>query len=250
MKSTPLLLNNLAGLITRNLAPVFGVLLLGWSAPNLLALYFIDTLLAFGAVLLLVMGHVTGLGAGRDRPDSLLQWLHAGAATLFVLPLLAIPLGMPLYFLFMEFGVSLRAMLSDTSFIYGVWAQVLFSVHGTLAAHRGFSQRGDAETVLKRRSQFILARWMAVIFVSMTGFVPLLGPLIGGVVMLLVYAMASIYLDLFPERLEAWLPHGVPSKGATGTPQGTRSQSKSSARVRSEQGKRKKADRTPPKRRP
>ena len=244
MKSTPLLLNNLAGLITRNLAPVFGVLLLGWSAPNLLALYFIDTLLAFGAVLLLVMGHVTGLGAGRDRPDSPLQWLHAGAATLFVLPLLAIPLGMPLYFLFLEFGVSLRAMLSDTSFIYGVWAQVLFSVHGTLAAHRGFSQRGNAETVLKRRSQFILARWMAVIFVSMTGFVPLLGPLIGGVVMLLVYAMASIYLDLFPERLDAWLAHGVPSSSRVGKRQDARPHPASSGRAQSEHAESKKKNRT------
>lgn len=41
-----------ASLIARNLVPIGGVIFLGWSAPNLLAPYFVDTTLSLAAVLL------------------------------------------------------------------------------------------------------------------------------------------------------------------------------------------------------
>jgi hypothetical protein len=40
----------IASLISRNLVPVAGVLFLGWSAANLLLLYYIDTVLEFAVV--------------------------------------------------------------------------------------------------------------------------------------------------------------------------------------------------------
>src|SRR5688500_680393 len=55
----------LASLIAANLAPIAGILLLGWSPLAILVLYFVDTLLGLGVVMLLVMVHVTGNAQGR-----------------------------------------------------------------------------------------------------------------------------------------------------------------------------------------
>lgn len=203
----------LASLVTRNLMPVLGVLFLGWSAPNLLALYFIDTLLAFAAVMLLVMGHITGMGEGKGLPNGVRDWTRLVAATAMVMPFVAIPLGMPIFLLFAEFGISSREMLDDPNFRYGLWMQALLSAQAFIVSHRDLSRRDDDDEVLKHRVQYILVRWIAVIAASMTGLVSLLGPHFGGIVMLVVYAAASVYAELFPERVDAWLnpPKPTPS---------------------------------------
>ena len=59
MAATPL---QVLSLVARNLVPVAGVLFLGWSAPDLLVLYFVDTVLAIASLLLLVAVCLTGIG--------------------------------------------------------------------------------------------------------------------------------------------------------------------------------------------
>jgi len=87
---------NIASLIARNLVPAVGVLFLGWSAGNLLVLYYLDTILSAAVVMLLIARHITGLGkAGqRRRPlEGPLNWIggtlivlvYAGATVYFEL---------------------------------------------------------------------------------------------------------------------------------------------------------------------
>jgi Family of unknown function (DUF6498) len=51
---TPL---DIANIVTRNLVPIGGVLFFHWSAPNLLILYFADTLLAMTVLFAGLMHH-------------------------------------------------------------------------------------------------------------------------------------------------------------------------------------------------
>ena len=78
-------LRRIAALLSRNLVPVAGVLLLGWSAPDLLVLYYLDTVLGLAVVVLLVARHITGLGkpGERGRPlDGPLDWMAPTRALL------------------------------------------------------------------------------------------------------------------------------------------------------------------------
>ena len=75
----------IASLISGNLVPVAGVLFLGWSAANLLLLYYLDTILEFAVVVLLIARHITGMGK-PDEPGRPMNgpgdWLRTGLGAL------------------------------------------------------------------------------------------------------------------------------------------------------------------------
>lgn len=195
----------LLSLVTRNLVPLGGALFLGWSVTGLLVLYFIDTLLAIAALLWLVMAHITGMGEGKGMPSRWLDWINLALGALFGAALFALPLGIPLYILLEQVGTGYAALLADPAFRTGLGFQMLASLQMLLGAHRELKQRDDDDAYLKRRVQFVIGRWVVVIMAAMTGFPGLLGPYLGGLILLLVYAVASVYMELFPERVEAWL---------------------------------------------
>lgn len=195
-------------LVARNIVPVVGVLFLGWSATNLLLLYYIDTALAFAAVILLVARHVTGLGKAGERGRPMkgpLDWLRASVGAMLGAVLVFLPLGVPLAMLFAQFDWSASAVLGDRSFLIGLGMQVAGSVAGCVEAHRDLLARDDDERVLKHRGAFIVARWLVVLVAAMTGFAGVLGAWIGGALMVLVYAGATIYFELLPDRALLWL---------------------------------------------
>ena len=76
---------------------------------------------------------------------------------------------------------------------------------GCLHAHRDLLARTDDERVLKHRAAFIVARWLVVLTVAFTGVAGVLGPWIGGTLVMLVYAGATVYFELFPGRALMWL---------------------------------------------
>jgi hypothetical protein len=199
---------NVASLIARNLVPAVGVLLLGWSAGNLLVLYYLDTILSFAVVVLLVARHVTGLGKPGERGRPLqgpLDWIKASLGSLLAAVLICLPLGVPLVWTLAAFDWSLSTALVDRSFLTGLALQFGGSVYGGIQAHRDLLARTDDERVLKHRAAFIIARWLVVLAVAFTGFIGFLGPWIGGTLIVLVYAGATVYFELFPDRALAWL---------------------------------------------
>ena len=76
--ATPL---QVASLIARNLVPVAGLVFLDWSAPDLLVLYFVDTVLSIASLLLLVAVYLTGIGpVKRTRPfGGGMDWVRVAA---------------------------------------------------------------------------------------------------------------------------------------------------------------------------
>ena len=199
---------SIASLLARNLVPAVGVLFFGWSAGNLLVLYYLDTVLSFAVVILLVARHVTGLGKPGERGRPLtgpLDWIKASLGSLLGAVLIGLPLGVPLVWTLAAFDWSLSAALADRSFLTGLGLQIAGSIYGAIQAHGDLLARSDDERVLKRRAAFVVARWLVVLAVAFTGVAGLLGPWVGGTLIVLVYAGATVYFELFPDRALAWL---------------------------------------------
>ena len=197
----------IATLIARNLVAPVGVLLFGWSATNLLLLYYLDTVLEFAVLIVLVGRHVTGIGptGTPTRPfNGPADWVRMSIAAIFAALLIGLPLGVPLVMVLGAFDVSWRDFL-DPTFLWALAAQAAASVSGAVQVHRMLLVRSDDEHVLKHRAAFIVGRWMVLVLaVAMVPYA-WLGRRLGGAVLVAIYAGASVYFELFPGRALRWL---------------------------------------------
>lgn len=188
----------LASLVAANLAPLAGIVLFGWSPASLCVLYYVDTVVGIGVVLLLVMAHVTGNEKGaplRGWKD----WAKAVAGLAVLGSIMALPLAIPLIFAFGE-GVDWERLAADPGFRYAVIVQAALSVAAGVRMHRELVRRDDDDRLLAQRLLYLVARWVTLFIATITGLIALLGPTIGGFLLVAIYAGASIYFELFPDR--------------------------------------------------
>lgn len=194
--STPLALTA-ANAIARNIAPLAGILLLGWSARNILYLYFLDTLLSMAVIL-------SGLVRRFQPPVENEGWgarlngeFGAIAAGLFVVAIFAVPLGV--WLLIMLGGdLALGETLRDRDFQLAVaWqaAAALWSYRGLVAALRTHTPEALR---LKRRFALVFLRWMALIFCFQ--FVAILPTRLVLLALVAIYAAVSIWTEIAPDH--------------------------------------------------
>ena len=193
----------LASLVAANLAPLVGIIVLGWSPLSVLVLYFVDTFFGFGVVMLLVMTHVTGNEQGGPL-SGWKDWAKALGGLAFLGAIFALPLSIPLWIVGGDALVEELAR-PDNGLAYAIAAQAAMSALAAARMHRVLKAREDDDRILARRALFLAARWMTMFVAMVTGFVPLLGPVIGGFVLVSIYGGASIYFELFPERAERFV---------------------------------------------
>jgi hypothetical protein len=188
----------LASLVAVNITPLVGIVVLGWSPAAVLISYYVDTLLAFGAIVLLVMIHVTG--DDDNRPiTGWKTWTKAVFGLAVLGSIMALPLAVPLWITLGEDRAT-WALFSDRGFLGALAVQSAMSVFAALQLHRDLRTRSDDDRVLAGRLLFLAARWITVSIAMITGLIPLLGPRIGGFILVAIYAGASVYFELFPER--------------------------------------------------
>lgn len=191
----------LASLVAANIVPLAGILFLGWSPASLLVLYFVDTFLSLGGVVLLVAAHVTGNDHGR-RFRGWKDWAKACAGLAVLGAIMAFPLALPVLFVL---GGDIGALAGDRAFLPALAWQLAMSCWLVVRHHRALALRSDDDRVLARRAFFLVARWVVMFMATVTGAFALLGPRWGGFVMVAIYAGASVYFELFPERAERLL---------------------------------------------
>lgn len=202
---TPLAIVNA---VARNIVPIGGILFFGWSAANVLVLYFADTLLA-----MLVM--FAGLMRHFLPPPSDEGWAaranaevgYVGAA-LFIVAFLAVPLGVPLIFMLSGTDVTPRSLFADPAFRTGLVLQAIAAFWSCHALYQALRFHTPEELRLKRQFSLVFLRWMAVLMTMYVGLTFLLGRF-APLFFVVVYTIATIVIDVAPDRFLRAMPGGA-----------------------------------------
>jgi hypothetical protein len=202
-----------ANAAVRNLVPLAGILFLGWSGANILLLYFLDTLLAMAVMFAGLARHFLPPAAS----DSLAARINAEAgcvgAALFLAAFIAIPLGMPLFILFMATGVSWHSVIDDPMFRSGLVLQAIAAFWSCLALYRALRTHTPEELRMKRQFALVFLRWLAVLLVFYFGVGFLFGAY-APVVFVAVYLAATIVIEVAPDRFLRAMPGGAEDAGS------------------------------------
>ena len=78
--------------------------------------------------------------------------------------------------------------------------QLVGSIVALVRTHWMLDERDDDEPYLAAQFKFLVARWIVVLGVAFFGVAGVLGDTLGCAVLVLVYAGASIWFTLFPEK--------------------------------------------------
>lgn len=173
----------IGGIVVRNLVPVAGMVLLGWSAPYLLLLYYVDTLVSLAAVFLLLFTYVKELGVDVRDAAELPKILTA-------VVLMTLVIGAVFGFPVLLVSMITHAAFDDIELRWGLLGQLLFGCMGFLTMSAEMRRASDPAARVKKRFAFVMARWIAVFTACI--FVPW-GPLL-----VAVYAGASAWLEIRP----------------------------------------------------
>lgn len=183
--------------ILRNAIPIIGVLFLGWSAQNLIVIYFADTL---GAMWALIMGlalNFPEVQAAKGWSVRLGQYAMMLFVSCFLVAFLAIPLGMPLFIYLMMTQWDIRAALQEQAFILGIVSIAALSLVGMLRHYQNIQRVSPEDASVKRDFGILMTRWFIVLIVIyFIGF--LLGPW-GAYVMVIAYAAGTVAMELYPQ---------------------------------------------------
>jgi hypothetical protein len=191
-----------AQIVARNAVPVFGVVFLGWSAQNVLILYFLDTMLSIAVIfagLMSVFARLEWTGAGRINGE-----VSAVALALALAAFFAVPLGVPLAMVLAASNFSWRDALADPNLRIGALMQAIAAFWSYVALWRALRVATPEDLRLKRRFALVFLRWVGVLIVIYTGigiFLPLL--------VVAAYAALSIWSEIAPDRFLRAMPGGA-----------------------------------------
>jgi hypothetical protein len=194
-----------------NLVPLGGIFFFGWSAPNLLILYALDTILSIGSMGALggIYGRAPEDGSAPTALRGRLGWA-SGLAFMFAIAVpLAVPFGGWMFLLLAPLGWDVKASFADPAFVRGVLIQVALALVAYAHGYRALAGRGDADRLLKRRMAFILTRYTITVLAGIAGLelfgvLPhALGGQLQGFLLVGVYLGSSTFFELSPGVLSA-----------------------------------------------
>jgi hypothetical protein len=202
-----------ANLIARNITPIACLLFFSTSPESLVALYSIDTMLAIYAMVWLVMEHIT---EAKSTDRGVKRVLKLGFSALLLGTLINLMLMFPMAMVFESSSWLRNQPWLDANFRTAVYAQVVGSGYALIQTHRMLQQTEDDDRILGDRFKFIIARWIIVLGAVFFGVATIFGTFIGSVLIVVIYAGASIYFEMFPEKAHQ-LFHGKPKPADAGT---------------------------------
>ena len=196
--------------IAANATAIVGMVALHWSPQSLLFLYALDTALSLYAMGWLVIEHVT---EAKAKERGLVRALKFGGAALVVGTFLNLVLVAPLVFVFAEGDWVRSEPWRDAGFQAAMAMQLVGSIVALVRTHWMLNERDDDEPYLAAQFMFLVARWIVVLGVLFFGVTGFLGDTLGCAVLVLVYAGASVWFTLFPEKAHEMF-HGKQDKPA------------------------------------
>lgn len=187
-----------ANVAARNAVPLVGILFGGWSAANVVVLYFLDTLLSLGVIfggLAKALSPSNGTFAGRIRMEITCAFVALLLCTVF-----AVPLGVPVGIVLATSDFSFTAALSDRSLRIGALVQCAIAAWSYVELRRALASHSPSDLRLKQRFGIILVRWAAILGACYVGLY--FGPNRAVLLLLVVtYVAVSIVAEVAPSRL-------------------------------------------------
>jgi hypothetical protein len=197
----------IANIVGRNIVPIVGVLFFGWSAGNLLLLYFLDTMLVIAVMCAGLASYFSPPGDNgvTDRISSEVGYVMIG---LFLAAFIAIPLGMPLGIFLATSNFSFRGLLDDHGFRLGLLVQGVAAVTSYVGLYRALKSHTPDQLNLKRRFALVFLRWMVVVMVAYFPFIYFFGQY-ASLVFVAIYVGTTIFIEIAPDRFLRAMPGGA-----------------------------------------
>jgi hypothetical protein len=204
VSAPPLVLVNA---VTRNLVPIGGIVFFGWSAANVLVLYFADTIFAMVVMFAGLLRHF--MPPPRDDGFAARANAEAGyiGTALFLGLVFALPLGVPLVFMLSESDVTVRTLFADAAFRSGLVLQAIAALWAGHGLYQALKTHTPDQLRLKRQFSLVFMRWIAVLMTTYFGIAYLLGHL-APLFFVAVYAGVSVFIDVAPDKFLRMMPGG------------------------------------------
>jgi hypothetical protein len=194
--------------VARNAVGVAGVLFLGWAAPTLVVLYFADTLAGMWAVFAAVGFKLSNADPRQGGGAVLEGALTATAVGLFLVAVVAVPLGIPVVMLLGASSVTWRQLRADPTLATGVGVVALTGLVGAVRHVFALAEGRAGDASVKQVFAILMTRWVLVLIaIYNLGFI--LGRF-GLYAIVLAYAAASVWSELEPERFARLIPDRRP----------------------------------------
>lgn len=203
--SAPAAFVEAAQAVARHIAPLAGILFAGWSAQSVLLLYLADTLFAVAVMAAGVLRHFFPPPQDDGWATRLNGEVGAVGFGLFIAAVFVVPLGVPLFFMLVDF--SPRAALSDPALRAGLAWQAVAALWSYEALYRELLIRTPEQLRIKRRFALVFLRWMALVMVAGLGIGAWIGPW-GALVFVALYAALSIWIEVAPDKFLSVIPGG------------------------------------------
>lgn len=192
--------------LARNVAPLAGILFLGWNARNVLYLYFLDTLLSMAVILAGVIRHQNPPGTTNGWAARLNGEMGVLAGAAFGATIVAVPLGVWLVFM-LDGDLALGATLADPGFRGAAGWQALAALWSYVTLADALRTQTPETLHLKRRFALVFMRWIALIFVAQ--FVAILAGILGAIVFVATYAAIATWTEIAPDHFLRTMPGGT-----------------------------------------
>lgn len=196
--------------VARNLVGIVGALFLGWSAADLVFLYFIDTLAGMWSIFAALIVEFSNNEKAPTRAHRAYNHVAGQVAAIFLMLVMAVPLGIPIAFVLGPSRWSLNDVLNNQLFVGALAAIVVVAVAWAVRYYYILQTGTRGEASLKLQFGILMTRWLIMILVVywIASWMGDLGPY----VLILVYAIATIASELYPERFA-----NIFEKGKRGT---------------------------------
>lgn len=194
--------------VVRNGVGIVGILFFGWSASTLVVLYFADTLAGMWAVFAAVGFKLSNVDPRQGFWAVAEGAVSAMAVATFLAAFVAVPLGIPVVILFGASGVAWRQVAGDSTLTTGIGVIALTALAGAVRHVFTLAEGRTGDGMVKQAFAIQITRWIFVLL-AIYNLAGLLGRP-GLYLVVLVYAAASAWSELTPDRFARLFPDRRP----------------------------------------
>ncbi len=180
---------------------------LKWNPGNVLLIVFFDTMMAIGMVIVAIAWSFARAGTdGREGAGAAaLVLVKAILTAAFLVPILAIPLGVPLIFMLAGTGFSLFQARYDPNLRSALELQAVITVCWGVTLLWQLRKQTPEQAGLKPIFALTFLRWFLLIFLTFTGVPSMFGSF-GPYLLVVVYSATLLFSEINPRRFLQIMP--------------------------------------------